>query len=305
MTLDRPASPASEHPSGLLTDLISDALTPDVARQVRSHLNDCPTCTADLEAWRAVAQAVRDRASETVPSPTLADRIALRIQRESAARPTRPASLRWLAAVVAAQVPLVRSEVWPASAVIVGIGAVVSLLLNRASTPGGALALFAPIAAAIGIALIYGHENDPSLELALATPTPPQVVVVARLVVVLAWDLGLAFAASLALGLVHGPQVVAPLIGLWLGPMLLLGCLSLVLSLVIGITPALAVTGAIWGLRALELSAAGSAGALGGLGQLLDALWQTTPLTVGLAGAALALAMLFVSRADPPWAGAS
>jgi hypothetical protein len=159
-------------------------------------------------------------ASVTVPE-RLAELVVGRVAEEAATRrspqvlPLRH-RLTWLVQLVASQVPLVRREIWPASTVVMAIGAAVSLTTagRVGATPGTALALLAPLAAALGIAMIYGEENDPALELALTSPTSPRLIVLARLVLVLAWDLGLAIAASLALSVANGPAVFVPLVSL-------------------------------------------------------------------------------------------
>ncbi len=287
-----------EHPLDDLPALVAGRLPPADAERVRRHLDDCAACALELAAWRSVAGAVVDRASVEGPSPATFDAIVDRIGPATPGRSVHQ-RVRWLVELVARQAPLVRSEIWPASTVVVAIGAVVSLMMSARTTPGTALALFAPLAAGIGIALIYGQQNDPSLELARATPTSPRLVVVARLVLVLAWDLALAVAASLLLAWVHGPQVAIPLIGLWLGPMLLLGCLSLVLSLAVGTTPAISVAAVLWVVRALELGGGTHPGpGVAELAPLIDTIWQTSPLTLGLSACALALALLVLPRAD-------
>lgn len=58
--------------------------------------------------------------------------------------------------------------------------------------------------AAVGLALVYGPEVDPGLELALATPTAPRSVLLARMTLVFAYDLGLALAANAVVLAVRG-----------------------------------------------------------------------------------------------------
>jgi hypothetical protein len=287
--------PPAGHPTSALPDLVAGRLPGATAAEVRSHLDSCPACAGELASWRAIADAARARA--TLPPADLADRIAGRIAAER--RTTHSgfrARARWLVAFVWGQVPIVRREIWSASALILVIGAAVSLVPPGDSAPGAALALAAPLAAALGIALVYGHENDPALELALATPTSPRLVVLARLTLVLAWDLALTLAASLAVVASAGrPDALAGLVGLWLGPMLLLGCLSLTLSLLVGTTPAIGVAGFIWLMRAAELADLANPQRLGslgaGLGQVLGAFWQTSPLTLALAAIAVLAAV--------------
>jgi anti-sigma factor RsiW len=301
-------SGAMAHPVDLLPEFVAGRLPLAVAAGVRAHLDSCPTCATELAAWRAVSDATRARATQFAPAADLADRVADRIAAEEriarAGRSWSPQTglrarfgrqARWLAAFVAGQVPIVRREIWSASVLVFILGAAISML-DRGSVPGVALALFAPLAAALGIALVYGHDNDPSLELALATPVSPRQVVLARLTLVMAWDLALALAASGAVVVLNGrPDAFMTLVGLWLGPMLLLGCFSLVLSLLIGTSAALTVAGFIWLARAMELADAANPQRLGVVGQalsqVLDVVWQTSPLTLALAAVAVAAAL--------------
>jgi hypothetical protein len=302
----RASRDVSAHPLDSLAELAACTLEPERAARVRAHLAGCESCSAELRAWAAIAGATRDRAARKSPaalSADLPDRIAARIAAATSGpqrrgtildRPRR--RLTWLVEFALAQVPVVRHDIWAASAVVMAIGAGVSLVPFRGG-PGDTLGLFAPLAAAIGIAMIYGQENDPSIEVALATPVSPRLVVVARLVDVLAFDLVLALAASLLLASVDGSGLVLPIVGLWLGPMLLLGCLSLMLSLIVGTPGAILVAGGLWLLRGLEVSDGTVAQRMGGLVGLVDPIWQTSFLTVGLAAVAFCVAMVLAPRA--------
>jgi len=103
------------------------------------------------------------------------------------------------------------------------------------------------------MAFIYGPESDPSLEIAISTPTSPRLVLLSRLTLVFGYDLLLALVASLLLTAVHGFSLWT-LIELWFAPMLFLSALTLVASLVF--SPTVAMVGALilWGLRLVQLS---------------------------------------------------
>lgn len=297
-----------DHPLDLLPEFVAGRLSPTELDRVRRHLDGCSECRLELRAWQKTSSAVRQRyepAAVAVPEH-LAALVAGRVADEAAARKSRQAlplrrRLTWLVQLVTSQVPLVRREIWPASTVVMAIGAAVSLTTagRVGGIPGTALALLAPLAAALGIAMIYGEDNDPALELALASPTSPRLIVLARLVLVLTWDLGLAIAASLALAIVNGPAVFVPLVSLWLGPMLLLGCLALFLSLFIHSSLAIAAASVLWVARALEVAGPARLHDLGGFSAVLDAVWQTSPLTVTAALLLLCVAVALVPRREP------
>jgi hypothetical protein len=303
---DHPATP--EHPLGLLPEFVAGRLSAVESDRVRRHLDGCSDCRLELRAWQETSAAARERygpAAVAVPE-RLAELVVGRVAEEAAARRSRPAlplrhRLRWLGQLVASQVPLVRREIWPASTVVMAIGAAVSLTTagRGGAIPGTALALLAPLAAALGIATIYGEENDPALELALASPTSPRLIVLARLVLVLAWDLGLAAAASMVLAVANGPAVFVPLVSLWLGPMLLLGCLALFLSLFIHSSLAIAAASVLWIARALEVAGPTPLHDLGGFTAVLDAIWQTSPSTVTIALLLLCAAVALIPSREP------
>ncbi len=310
--MNRTHRPA-EHPLDQLPEFISGRLASDEAAAVRSHLDRCSTCADELAAWRKVAGITQELfGAEALPAPVglpaaVADAVRTAARRDGSLR-RKPLGerLRWLIDFVGAQLPLVRRDIWPASAILMAIGGAVSILaLRGGGVPGMALSLFAPLAAAVGVAQIYGQENDPAFEIALATPTSPRLVLLARLVLVLAWDLALAVVASVILALLDGPAVFLPLVSLWLGPMLLLGCLALLLSLFVHSSLAITAAAVLWLLRAIDVLDGPHLRELAGLSGLMDAVWQTSPFVVAAALLLLA-ASLAVAPSREPWAsGAS
>jgi hypothetical protein len=192
-------------------------------------------------------------------------------------------------AVLRGQVGIVQTRIWPASALVMALG-VVACLLERGAVTGLVLTLLVPMVAAVGVAFIYGPETDPSLELALATPTSPRTILLARLTLVFGFDLALAALASAALAALGlAPGGLAPLFGIWLGPMLLLSAASLLASLHLGSTPALMAATAGWTLRSIaEFGGPGEPATT----QLMTQLWSTGPLGLGMAAGLFALAVV-------------
>ena len=58
------------------------------------------------------------------------------------------------------------------------------------------LELFAPLAAAAALSMIWGPESDPSIELVVTTGTSPRDVLLARLVLVSVYDIALGLIAT-------------------------------------------------------------------------------------------------------------
>ncbi|HPL30514.1 MAG TPA: zf-HC2 domain-containing protein, partial [Anaerolineae bacterium] len=203
----------------LLPLYAAGTLGEDERRAVATHLAACADCRAELALWQQVGGAVvaEDRALRA-PSPALVEGALLRARRRSLAehlaglqRPVGwpPVTRAW--ALLGAQVPLVRREIWPASALVMAIGCVVAIL-QGGSQAGFFIQALAPLVAAAGLAMIYGPENDPSLELALATPTSPRQVLLARLVVVFGYDLALGLMATAGLVTVVPPALLGSVV---------------------------------------------------------------------------------------------
>jgi hypothetical protein len=220
---------------------------------VEGHLRLCSVCRRELAFWRQVRQAGQ-AADALLPAPSPA--ILTKMLATLDAAPPTPRWQEWLAAFSAllkAQRGLIKRGLWPASAAVLSVGFAVTWL----SLDGGSdlrelpLLLLAPIVAALGVALAYGPEVDPLLEVALATPTSPRLVLLARLTLVLGYDLGLTTLASLILSIV-APQIpLGTLIWAWLVPMLFLSGLALLLSLLYGPALGSGVSLALWGSQLL------------------------------------------------------
>lgn len=303
------------------------ATADDVDGSDAAHLDGCGICSDALAAWRTVGCAVRARASTTpLPAPSLLEGVWARLDEHapvddqaaaafspatvastseqgpswspSSARGDRRAHGLRITAVLAllrAQLPLVRRELWAASAVVLGVGVLVASALGSATAAATTLALLAPLVAGVGLAFVYGPENDPFLELATATPTPARAVLMARFTLVVGYDLVLALLANVTV-VVLWPEVgLLPLVALWLGPMLVLGSLALVVGVRFGPVAGVAVAGGLWTLRVAS-ALDGSAG--GRVADLLEQLWATSVTTLALAAVLLCVAMATVSRTE-------
>jgi hypothetical protein len=138
----------------------------------------------------------------------------------------------WL--LLCAQVRVVRQEIWVASSLVMTLGVIVTLATRGPAVSHETLTmvLIAPLVAAAGLAFIYGPGVDPALEIELATPTSPRLVLLARLVLVFGFDLVLGLVGSLALALLRPDISLWPLVMAWLAPMTFLSALSLLISVI-------------------------------------------------------------------------
>lgn len=288
----------TNHIVDLLPAYVNGTLDPDDLRHVHAHLAGCETCRLALSEWEMVAGATQ-RAAQRVPAPSdaLLARVWAEIDGVAAAPPARrpaPARLHWLWELLIGQLPLVRRGIWAASALTMALGCVIELF--RPYGVGKALAVFAPVVAAMGIAFVYGPENDPSLEIALATPTSPRLVLLGRLTLVYAYDILLAVVASAVITAVRGGVGLWPVIVLWLGPMLFLSALSLVLSLLFGSVAGISTALIIWTTSIM----AGGNWLPGGQRDVFVRFWGSNALLIPLAAALLLVAFIAVS-----WQGRS
>lgn len=291
------------HVSGLLPAYLNGTLNARDGRRVDDHLRACAGCRADLASWKAVQGAVEASQEATpAPSPAVLAGALVEIKQGEAGRSPLASRLSLAWQLLLGQLPLVRREIWSASATTMAVGWLVALLVTGPSMAGQAFALLAPVVAAVGVAFVYGPENDPSLEVALSTPTGPRNVLLARLVLVYGYDLLLALAATGAFVIVGGDFGLWPLISLWLGPMLFLSALALVVSLLVSPAGAVLVALSLWGLRLLATGPA-PVGAEPAWTATVKALWQAEFLLICLAAALLAIALLCAPRVGRTPAG--
>ncbi len=304
------APPSGEHISDLLPAYLRGTLEHRTTSRVRQHLATCEACALELRAWSAIgAAAPLAFEPAELPSVDLMDAVWSQIDAPTARVSYVPLALRRYARHVGqlarAQVRLIPRAIWIASAITLLGGVCLALMvaLNAGDAHGAAhaaivLGIFAPLVAAIGAAYVYSPQSDTGLELALATPTSPRLVLLSRLVIVVGYDLALSLLGSLAL-VIGGRAGFGAVVGVWIGPLLLLSSVSLVLSLLL--SGVAAITGAIvlWFSR-LAAAAVASAGSvwLHRVGAPLAAFWQTSPVLIGLALALVAFAVLYVPRQE-------
>lgn len=130
------------------------------------------------------------------------------------------------------QFKLVRFELWLASALVMLLGILVTLMTNSHNPSSAILpfVLVAPIVTAVGIAYVYSLTNESALELELAAPISPRLLALARITLVLGFNLILGIFGSLILAGFGSGLTLLPLLDAWLAPMALLSSLAFFLS---------------------------------------------------------------------------
>jgi hypothetical protein len=198
----------------------------------------------------------------------------------------------WL--LLAAQIPVVRRQIWAASAMVVVVSAALVLLADVEGSD--VFALLAPLVAAGGIALVYGPEVDPACEVLASTPTSPRAILIARLVLVLAYDTCAFLVGSLLLVALEAGLAFVTLVLAWLGPMLLLSALCLVVTLWLRPAAGIGLALALWAVRVVSESPAHSLLRADVASFVRDA-WSSRWLVIVLAAALFGCAVLCVPRA--------
>ena len=289
-----------DHPESLLPSYAAGTLPERERRVIEEHLAGCAVCRVDLAFWQEAGAAVvaADKALPP-PPPNLLNATLTRARHGR----IHPFAHTW--ALLQAQALVVRRDIWTASALVMSLGYVVALI-GGVGRGGGIIEALAPLLAAAGVAMIYGPDNDPSMELALATPTSPRQVLLARLVLVYGYDLFLALAATVGLLVFVPPALLGEIIMNWLGPMTFLSALALVLSLCTSTGNAVTVAFILWLIRGLERDVVKSAPAFvdpWNLTQPLmhayEQLWTSPALLLSLSAALLLAAVWLAGRREP------
>jgi anti-sigma-K factor RskA len=233
----------------LLPEYANGNLGAEQRRQVEFHIQECGECQEELAFWRLVSGEIQDQNRSLQAPAGIAQRV-LSSSRESvrtsffssdqATNFRQRLNHAWL--LLQSQTPLVRREIWPASAAVLLIGFAVTILSGQWRFLG----VVAPLVAAGAIAALYGAENDPALELSLATPTSQRQILMARVVLVFSYNLVLALIANLALIPFNTSLLPGSLILEWLGPMAFLSGAALLLSLWVGTGSAVTITYLAW-----------------------------------------------------------
>lgn len=214
---------------------------------LEKHLTGCKQCQQDLLFWKAVSEEVLSVNEPLVPPDGLPDKLFDRMVRPNPL--IQAVSRTWQ--LLRTQVLLVRMEIWPASAIIMLMGVIVSLVSDGVNV----IHFIAPLVTATTLAVIYGPENDPGYELSLATVTHPWKILLARASIVSFYNFLLALAGSVFLLLFMPSAMLGTIIFSWLGPMAFLSSLALFLSVWLDAERAVLISYGLWILQFIPFSA--------------------------------------------------
>lgn len=228
----------------------ANQLDADERARFEKHLADCADCQADLLMWKSVADEIHASDSAEAAPPQLAERALEQIHKPAAPQ----TMLRRVVQLLRSQTFLVQREMWPATAAVMALGVIVSMISKHAEF----IYFIAPLVAAASISVLFGPEHDPTHELALSTPTSSWKLLLARLSIVSTYNLGLALVATLILVMVFPLQMIVALTWGLLAPMAFLSALALLLSMWIGTNNAIAISYFLWLAQSISFQSVGA-----------------------------------------------
>ncbi|GCE11803.1 hypothetical protein [Tengunoibacter tsumagoiensis] len=199
----------------------------------------------------------------------------------------------WL--ILVSQWRLIHKSIWIVCLLALGISGAIAWYLMGLSSQliSGAeieLALLLSVTTASGIAYLCGGEQDVGQEIVLSTPTSPALIVCCRTVLVVGYNILLAFILSFILSVTYGISLIE-MTQIWLGPILLLSALAMAVTVILGSLYALCAVLLIEVGQMLQIRFSAST-------VLVEHnyLWQTNTITLLLACACFLFALFYVSR---------
>jgi len=259
----------------LLPQYVAGGLTDDQRQHISAHLEICEECREEVHLWTDLSELME---AEYQPQ-TLPQVVLQRALDEIHTLPTQQIPLLRPLRIIRAQVPLVQREIWLASLLVLLLGFVITLIVDKV----GFLYALAPLVSAGGMAFLYGKEQDPAYELALATPVSQVQLILARSALVFGYNLALTLVFSLGLSLFYSPEIVLLVMADWLAPMIFLSMLGLFLSLVTNSGNAVMVSYFLWLGKFLTLTPKIDQ-LLGEIGRAFLRFWQAETLLYILSG---------------------
>jgi hypothetical protein len=194
-------------------------------------------------------------------------------------------SISWLLATARTQISLFGPAFWLVSALITLLGAVAVMNIGALPAQETLLRASGPLLAYLGSIVAFRGIQGQVLECELVCPPSLMQLTIARLVILLGYDLGLGLALGLALWASGTGQVLTLLLS-WFMPLLLVAGLALLLSLRLSVQTAASIAYGGW-LVILAINATSMLPAL-----LLTPLSDTLMGSIGMVGLAVTLLRL-------------
>jgi hypothetical protein len=236
----------TQHIDELLPFYVNQTLNEEDIALVQLHLKTCAECRQELELWGEIADVTAAVDRLAVPS-----RLSPLVHAGLSRRPSlRQAAASALHLIWSQRVFIAGSWLLPSVGSLIGCAALIAIFLIYQAEEWVNVPLFAivPVGAALITAFLYTFEDDPASELIAATPTSLATLLFARLSLALSAVSLMGFIGSLLAALLgNSLHSLFALIGVWLGPMLLLSALTTVFSLILHPRVASGAALALWG----------------------------------------------------------
>ena len=268
---------------------------------LRERLRELDATPAEIAAWTPLVRRLAEwperhitQASQRHLLSVLEQAMPLHSAVRQAIREQKPRRVTTLLAIARAQVSLFGLGFWLVSALITLVGAVVVLrIITMAPDQAWVLAalvlrISGPLLSYLGTIVAFRGRGTRVLELELVCLSSPLQLALARLVIVLGYDVGLGLALGLLLWAGNSGQVLALTLS-WLMPLLLVAGLALLLSLRLSIRTAASLAYGSW-LAFVGISAVPPFQTL-----LLSPALLVLPGGIGLAGLTIALLRMHAS----------
>jgi hypothetical protein len=247
------------------------------------HLATCTACRLRWDSWHQLTAATRLAAAALTPDarpPAFEELLPGLVPKSRSTSPRPVRSWRTAGLLVRWQLRLMPSSLLPLSIAGLAAAVVIALVTPDALLASRYFAAVVVLVALLGSLSTVSRRGDPRSELLFAAPTSPVTVFTARLVLVLAVDLLLAVAGSVAVHTAGVGSGVLALITGWLGQSLLASAIAVVGAVrwSPGVGAAAAV--AAWCLGSLTTLARG--GLAERVGAVAAQVWGTTPWTLAV-----------------------
>jgi len=220
----------NQHIDELIPFYVNQTLTEEEIALVQSHLKSCAACRQELGLWEEIAHI-----TAAVDRPYSPSGLSPLVHASPGRRPSlRLAATSAFHLVWSQRVFITSSWLLPSVGSLIGCAALIATFFRNQAENWVNVPLFAivPIGAALITAFLDTFEDDPAGELIAAMPTSLATLLFARLSLALSAVCLMGFIGSLLAALVgSGLHSLFALVGVWLGPMLLLSALTTVFSL--------------------------------------------------------------------------
>lgn len=194
---------------------------------------DPETAVTLLPALRQLRQETAYTPETAVKAQFIAQMVAATKAESPNTQSVRPPLREWWPwLLLQGQIRVVQKEIWQASALVMALGCLVTFATSRTSPSTLPFIFIAPLITAFSLAFLYDGSLAPIFELENSTPATAHLLLLARLLLVFAFDCALGLCASvLFTQFLPGSPILWQLVLTWLAPMAFLSALAFFISI--------------------------------------------------------------------------